>query len=125
MNPRQLNCFVNILRERTRTTESGSVQSLGYVKHHRKMPAEFMPATGGETLRADKVDAAVDGVFTVRYVRDLLHTDQVEHDGKRYEIKSIIDAKNTHEWLNVLVSQVPEPPVAPEDAAAGEEGVDG
>lgn len=109
--------FIHICREQTRTSDSGASVSLGYTRRHRKVPAGKVDVGGGEGPQGPRTEATVDSVFKIRWMRDVLETDRIEHDGAHYEIKRLADIDGNRQWLHISAVKLPALALAVEEAA--------
>jgi head-tail adaptor len=65
-------------------------------------PAQWIPTTGGETLRGKQVEAQIRAVFIVRYRARIYDVEQrVVHNSKTYGIANITEVSGRTRYLQL------------------------
>lgn len=67
--------------------------------------AKIKPKSGSEKLHADRLDATGLATVIIRYREDITESDKMVYKGEDYQIRSIIDIEEMHQWLELTVER--------------------
>jgi SPP1 family predicted phage head-tail adaptor len=103
-NPGQLRTSI-VLKSRGVSTETGGFQTPTWATI-ATVWAKWQNVHGAEVWAAESANAVRPATVTLRYRPDVDETCAVELDGALYEIVSIDDIENRHEYLELKVQRM-------------------
>ncbi len=103
-NPGELRTKIT-LKSRSVSTETGGFQRPSYTTT-ADIWAKWVNVHGSEVWAAESVQAIRPATVTIRYRADIDVTSAIEKDGVLYQIVSIDDVQNRHEYMELKVQAV-------------------
>ena len=104
MNPGELRTEI-VIKQRTVTSGAGGFSSESYSTLGTVL-CRWVNAHGAEVWAAEAVQALQPATLTLRYLSGVDTTCVVELNGVRYQVVSVDDIQNRHEWMEVKVQRM-------------------
>jgi SPP1 family predicted phage head-tail adaptor len=104
-NPGELRTAVVLQKRTTVTTDAGGFQKPGSPTEYN-VSAKWVNFHGSEVLAAQAAGIVEGATVTIRYRSDLDETWRISKAGQVYEIVSMDDIQNRHEYIELKVKKL-------------------
>lgn len=93
---------------KTRVSDGGGgfTETWGPASPPVKLPAMVKPRSAGERWYAGQISSREQAVIVIRYRPGLNQSMQVAFEGRRFEVRALIDVDERHEWIEMECEEI-------------------